>query len=555
MPIPGRSARAAATLLCLLCALLLTAFPLRAEQVVRVGVYQNSPKVEYPASGPPQGLFVDLIEAIARREGWSLVYVRGTFAEGMSRLSAGEIDLMPDVALTTGRERLYAFHHEPVLASWNQVYARRGSGIRSLLDLNGARVAVLAGSTQQDFFLEMVQGYSVKVDLVSQPDYATAFAAVAAGQADAVVTNPHYGARHAAQAGLEDTAIIFNPTSLYFAAPKAAHSDLLAAIDRNLVAFRQDPNSPYYASLRRWTGQAQATALPAWLKWAVLGAVGLLSAALLWAVTLRRTAARLSASEQRQRELAAELGQVLTRLQARTADLQLANDELQTFSYSVSHDLRAPLATISGFSSKVLSLNEDRLDARSVSMLTRVVAASRRMAELIDDLLALAQVSRQDMVPAEVDLSALAAQVVDDLRQAEPERQVEVSIDPGMRLHADRSLVRIALENLIGNAWKFTSRTATPRIEVSLVEHEQGRACRVRDNGAGFDMHYAQKLFAPFERLHNESEFAGSGIGLSIVQRVVARHGGRVWAHGQPGAGASFYFSLPGARGAPGELA
>jgi signal transduction histidine kinase len=545
MRMPSPPARA----LALLCLLLLAATAPQAGSVVRVGVYQNSPKVDYQGEAPPQGIFVDVIEEIARREDWSLEYVRGTFSQGMARLDSGAIDLMPDVALTTARERQYAFHHVPVLSSWNQVYARRGSGIRSLLDLNGARVAVLEGSTQQDFFLEMVRGYSVKVSLLPQPDYATAFAAVGAGRADAVVTNPHYGALHAAKAGLEDTAIIFKPTGLYFAAAKTAPPALLAAIDRDLLAFKQDPRSPYYRSLERWTGTTQTPLLPAWLKWAVLAAAVLLAAALIWAVTLRRTAARLRASEQRQRDQAAELGQVLTRLQTRTADLQLANEELQTFSYSVSHDLRGPLATIAGFTSKVLMMNEGQLDARSQTMIKRVLAAARRMEELIDDLLALAQVSRQEMAPAAVDLSALAAQIVDDLRQGQPEREVEVVIEPGMVLHADRSLVRIALENLIGNAWKFTARTAQPRLEVSLAEHEDGPVCRVRDNGAGFDMQYAQKLFAPFERLHNEAEFKGSGIGLSIVQRVVARHGGRVWAHGQPGAGAEFYFSLP--RAAP----
>lgn len=525
--------------------LLLVVSPLGAQTQVRVGLYQNSPKVDYTANGVPQGIFVDILEAIARREGWSLQYVPGTFAQGMARLAAGEIDLMPDVALTAGREKAYAFHDEPVLSSWNQVYARRGSGIRSLLDLNGKQVAVLAGSTQQDFFLQMADDFSVKVKLVTLPDYPAAFAAVAAGSADAVVTNPYFGVRHAAHVGLEDTAIIFKPSGLYFAARGSGDPDLLATIDRNLRALKNDPSSVYYGSMRQWTGHAPASVVPPWLKWGLLGAALLLAASLLWAATLRRTAARLRASEQRQRELAAEVGQVLGRLQARTADLQRANDELQTFSYSVSHDLRAPLATIAGFSGKLLVLNESRLDAGSLAMLRRVLAAARRMGELIDDLLALSQVSQQEIQLQDIDLSALATEIVDDLRQAQPERQVEVSIAPGMLLHGDPSLVRIALENLIGNAWKFTSGTGAARIEIGMDGHEGVPACCVRDNGAGFDMHYADKLFAPFQRLHSEAQFAGSGIGLSIVQRIVARHGGRVWALSRPGEGAAFFFSLP----------
>lgn len=294
----------------LLC-LWLLAGPALSAQPVRVGVYQNSPKVDYSAAGKPEGIFVDLIEAIAREENWQLQYVPGTFSEGMARLAAGEIDLMPDVALTTDREGLYAFHREPVLSSWNQVYARRGSGIRSLVDLDGRRVAVLEGSMQQDYVRQTLSAFAMSAQLVPLPDFAAAFRAVAEGRADAVVTNRFYGARHAAASDLEDTAIIFNPSRLYFASPKASNRALLDAIDKHLRAFKADSSSVYYRSVTRWTAGDLRAALPAWLKWAVPAAAVLLLASLAWTVTLRRTARRLQESERRQRELATELGRIL----------------------------------------------------------------------------------------------------------------------------------------------------------------------------------------------------------------------------------------------------
>ena len=306
-----RTRRWRSGLYCLLCLIgLMLAQPVFAEQRVRVGVYQNAPKIDWPSGGKPEGIFIDLIEAIALQEGWTLEYVPGTFSEGLERLSTGQIDLMPDVALTAERERLFAFHSEPVLSSWSQVYAPYGSGIRGLLDLDGKRVAVLEGSMQQDFFRQMIKGFSLKVTLLALPDFAEAFRAVADGQADAVVTNRFYSVRRGAVQGLEDTGIVFNPSSLYFAAPRNGDGALLAAVDRNLLAFKQDPSSVYFRSLRRWATAEPGPVFPYWLKWGVPAAAVLLLGSVAWSVTLRRTAAKLRESESRQRELASELGRV-----------------------------------------------------------------------------------------------------------------------------------------------------------------------------------------------------------------------------------------------------
>lgn len=231
-------------------------------------------------------------------------------------------------------------------------------------------------------------------------------------------------------------------------------------------------------------------------------------------------------------------------LEQSNAHLLAANYELEAFSYSVSHDLRAPLRSIAGFGNILLRDYAPRLDARGMDCIRRMTAATERMSQLIDDLLNLSRVSRADFKRQSADLSAVAAAVIQDLRAAEPGRTVQVKIQPRMRASADPRLVRIALNNLLGNAWKFTRNNPDAFIEFSMNSRDGESVYSVRDNGAGFDMDYAENLFTPFQRLHQATEFPGTGIGLAIVQRIIHRHGGRIWAEGKPGEGAAFHFTL-----------
>ena len=232
------------------------------------------------------------------------------------------------------------------------------------------------------------------------------------------------------------------------------------------------------------------------------------------------------------------------RVIARTAELAAANQELEAFSYSVSHDLRAPLRSINGFGKLLQLKNAAQLDAGGRGFLQRILRAGERMGELIDDLLSLSRISRAEMRCVAVDLSALACEVAADLGGARPERRVAVTIAPDLTVNADRGLARILLENLLGNAWKYSFHAAHPHIEIGQVERNGQIQYFVRDNGAGFDMAYANKLFGVFQRLHSQSEFPGTGIGLATVKRIVHRHGGEVWAEGKVNEGATFYFTL-----------
>jgi PAS domain S-box-containing protein len=231
-------------------------------------------------------------------------------------------------------------------------------------------------------------------------------------------------------------------------------------------------------------------------------------------------------------------------LERRTSELETVNKELETFAYSVSHDLRAPLRAIDGFSLAVLETSAGKLDAESTEDLQRVRAACQRMGNLINDLLGLSRVARAEMRLTSVNLSELAQQILAELQKANSARQIELSIAPTLTANADAALIRIALENLLSNAWKFTGKRSVARIEFGAAEQNGLQSYFVRDNGAGFDMAQAGKLFAPFQRLHPPSEFEGTGIGLATVQRIIRRHGGRVWAEAAVEKGATFYFTL-----------
>ena len=250
----------------------------------------------------------------------------------------------------------------------------------------------------------------------------------------------------------------------------------------------------------------------------------------------------LSEAEAGIRTLNAELE---VRVARRTAELERVNKNLEAFTYSVAHDLRTPLRALSGFSAALVEDYGDRLDEAGRGYAGSIMAASERMATLIDDLLVLSRVSRAGMNLEPVDLSAEAAVIAGELRSGDPGRVVRFVIEDGIRVIADRSLIRTVLQNLLENAWKFTAQRDGAVVEFARAAPEKGMVCCcVRDNGAGFDPAYAAKLFQPFERLHDAAEFAGTGIGLASVARIIERHGGRAWADGAVGQGASIYFTL-----------
>lgn len=267
-----------------------------------------------------------------------------------------------------------------------------------------------------------------------------------------------------------------------------------------------------------------------------------------------RTTALSSEIEQR-RQAEAEQRTLAESLRIRSTELELANKELEAFSYSVSHDLRAPLRSIDGFSSALADDYCDRIDATGLDYIKRVRSATKRMGELIDDMLKLSHISRTHINLSRIDISALARQIADELSGLDPKRDVKFEITPSLSVNADPGLMRIVMTNLLNNAYKFTAKVPNALIDFGQIPDDKDDIFFVRDNGAGFDMAYVDKLFAPFQRLHRVEDFAGTGIGLATIARIISRHSGRVWAEAEPGEGASFYFALPSPAGAlPSEL-
>jgi len=241
----------------------------------------------------------------------------------------------------------------------------------------------------------------------------------------------------------------------------------------------------------------------------------------------------------------AQREQVEQALRVQRHTLEVANSELETFSYSVSHDLRAPLRAIDGFAQMLDDDYGERLDGEGKRYVQRVRKGAQRMGILIDELLELARVSRVGLKPTTVDLSAMAHEVVADLAAAEPGREVAVNVSPGLAAWGDAQLLHVVLANLLGNAWKYTRHASAAQIDFATAREHGDSVFYVRDNGAGFDMKHAGQLFRAFHRLHTEHEFEGTGIGLATVDRIIRRHGGRIWGEGAPGGGATFRFTLP----------
>ena len=542
-----------------------------AEPAVRVGIYQNSPKVALSGSGTPEGIFVDLIEAIAAAEGWTLEYVPGTWAEGLDRLAAGELDLMPDVALTREREDLYAFTREPALSDWFQIYARRGSGIRSVPDLDGKRVSLLERSIQQSSFEKLVAGFDLDISLRPFPDYDAAFAAVADGAADAVIANRFYGETHLRENQLENTAIIFNPTRLYFAAPRAGAPDRLDAIDRHLLEMKRDSSSIYYRSLQRWTSEEVGFHLAPWIKGAGIAAAAFLLLSLLWSFALKHQVAlrtrELKLRNEENARLYAELrrhaDELEKRVAERTEELILANGALleakeaaesadrikSAFLATMSHELRTPLNSIIGFTGILQQELAGPLNAEQRKQLGIVRDSARHLLALINDVLDLSKIEagQLEVNRAPFDLRASIEKVAGIVKPLAEKKGLALRVRLAPEIGAgatDSRRVEQILLNLLQNAIKFTERG-----EVVLAAESAGGAIRlsVADTGIGIRPEDMDQLFLPFRQIDSglARQHEGTGLGLAICRRLAELLGGAIRAESTWGQGSVFTLTLP----------
>lgn len=652
-----------------LVATLTTAAVLAAPRQVRVGVYDNPPKIQAGPQGQPSGILGDLLVEVGRQEQWTIEPVACEWEQCLRLLETGAIDVLPDMAYNEERAQRFDFHRTPALPSWSQLYRRPDVTLESVLDLNHKRVAVLEGSVQQRHLKGLLTSFDLKAELLPVRTYEEAFALVASGQADAVAANRYSGDQAAGDYGLEATTLVFLPSKLFYATGKGQGADLLAAIDARLEAWQSDAHSFYFQTLARWGQQGTQTRVPVAFWWGLAAVVGLLVTALGFLALLRREVARqtraLRESEERLRlalaaasqglydldirsgkaevspEYATMLGhdpQTFTltfsswleqlhpddrpavsrtfddyvagrradyrvefrqrtrdgrwkwilsigkiqaydgngrplrmlgthtdidavkaaqaallelnatlesRVSARTAELTAANQELDSFVYAVSHDLRAPLRAMIGFSGVLEEDLGPALPPEAKGHLNHIVQAGRKMSALVEGLLTLSRSARGDLQRHRVDVSALARARLSELAAAERARPVAVSVEDGLVFQGDERLLASVVDNLLDNAWKYTCTTTQASIRVQACQEAGYSGFSVIDNGAGFDMAYTARLFKAFQRLHRQDEFPGIGIGLATVQRIVQRHGGHVTATGEPGKGAVFSVWLP----------
>ena len=554
------SVRAAITVVVLAALALVLALPCAVEaadtttpvspRTVRVGLYQNAPKIFTADSGTPSGIFADIIESIAKAEGWTLQWVPGTFAEGLTRLERGEIDLMPDVAYTAERESVLAFHNVSVLSSWSQVYARHSSGIESLLSLDGLRVAVLAGSIQEQTFARLAAGFGIDVELVSVPDFDTMFTMVGTREVDAAITNRFYGMLHARKAGLEDTAIVFDPTELFFAASPGDPRGLLPTIDTHLVEMKSNPDSVYYASLRKWTSEPVGVGLPRWVPTlAITLGVALLTSLiagfiLRHQVRVRTEELRLANQEMEQRiiERTAELADATTRAQE-------ADHLKSAFLATMSHELRTPLNSIIGFTGIMLQGLAGPLNEEQTKQMTMVQKSARHLLALINDVLDISKIEAGELVlsPSTFDLGSAVDKVIKIVSPLADSKGIELRTelpDDFGKVTTDQRRLEQVILNLLTNAVKFTERG-----EVIVTGRVEDGDCElsITDTGIGMEPEELQYIFQPFRQVDSSltRKHEGTGLGLSICRRILETMGGSIAVKSSPGSGSTFTIRFP----------
>ncbi len=653
--------------------------PARADREVRVGTWSYPPQVSQDAEGRPEGIFVDIVEAVGARHGWRIKYVFGTWEDTLARLESGEIDLGLGVGQVAMRRAQFTLNREPVVSDWGQIFTREDGRVETVLDLEGRIVTGWKDDRTFRSLRHLARTFGVDARYVATNSMDENFAMVADGRADAVVELRVPGRAAAQKHGLVASPVIFSPITFGFATRKGDDADLIAALDAFIAEGKDVPGSEYDQIMEKWLGTPQdaTTSIPTGVVVALVGTGVLAALFVVWSLLLRHQVDRRTHALRAERDMVtslmetspvgialvgtdghvrlanaraeelfgmprtdaadgrvpsveeafsqdphagptaeqafsplvahaavvmetrspvsgvqltvaradgdpvrlsvnaapvyAEGGELTGALTAiedvtareraldeleryreqleelvgqRTAALEAANEQLESFSYSVSHDLRAPLRALDGFSYALLEDAGAQLDEASLGYLNRIRKASQHMAELIDALLKLSRAGRADLELTPVSLTDLAERAAAELSATDPGRDVEWSIAPDLIASADQALAEVVVDNLLSNAWKFSAVRSPAHIEVGATETEEGRVFFVRDDGVGFDPRYGDKLFRPFERLHAREDFPGTGIGLATVRRVLSRHGGRCWAEGAPGQGATVFFTF-----------
>ncbi len=525
---------------------------------VRVGVEDNLPLQSISYSSQPEGLVLDVLRYIAGEEDWQLEFVSCEWARCLEMLENGEIDLLGGIAYSETRAQRFDFSSEALITNWGMVCVDPISKIDSILDLQDRSIAMLPDDIYTLAFQDLMHSFGIDFTEIQADTYAEALAAIQAGTADAGVVSRLFATQNAGDYDVIPSTIIFNPIEIRYAATKGRHSELLQTIDSNLIALKENPSSYYYQALSKWFGGAYHE-VPSWVGWLLSFTGWAIIVFLIAMFSLRRqvqarTAELAEGYQQLQVEFAerrkAELAlrdlneQLEQRVKERTAQLENVNKELEAFAYSVSHDLRSPVRAIEAYSDIILSEYSADLSEEARFYQERVRANAMEMDHLIEALLVFSRLNRQALTKELVDPAAIAQQVVSDQAHEIQNKKTAIRVEPMPLCSADLILLKQVYANLISNAIKFSQEKPEPKIVVGCKQELNEIVYFVQDNGVGFDMEIKDRLFEAFKRLHAADEYEGHGIGLAMVQRIVQRHGGRIWADSVQGEGATFYFTL-----------
>lgn len=533
-------------------------------KTVLVGVYENEPKIFTARDGTPSGICIDVIEYIARREGWKIRYVGGTWSEGLARLARGEIDVMPDVAYTAERGRLFGFHAVPVLFSWSQVYAGKGNRIQSILDLDKKKIVVLDGSVQQASFERFISGFGLTITLIKAPDYKTMFETVARGDAHAAVTNRFFGLLYAGKYGLDDTAVLFDPSNIFFAVTVNDPRQLLASIDKHLSELKKDPQSVYYKSLKRWTSEEVKFKFPAWLRIFGLIVAVALPASIVLTVILKY---QVNARTMELKTINLEMEQ---RIIDRTRELAVAMERAEAadriksaFLATMSHELRTPLNSIIGFTGVILQGLAGPLNEEQKKQLGMVKNSARHLLSLINDVLDISKIEAGQLgINAEpFDLRASIEKVSSSIMPAAVKKGLGLYVSIGGEIGeavCDCRRVEQVILNLLSNAVKYTERGSVslsadiitdylPRSEDSMSKPVPAARITITDTGIGMRPDEIKDIFQPFRQIDTglSRKNEGTGLGLAICRRLADLMYGEVTVESEWGHGSVFTFIFP----------
>jgi len=510
---------------------------------VRVGIYENSPKIFTDEEGNPSGFWPDIIEYIGSEEGWQVEYVHGTWTECLSRLENNEIDMMPDVAYTEERSALYAFSNETVYVSWSRVYARKGVDIGSILDLEGKNVAVLRGSVNvegPEGIKKLVSAFHVSCTFIETDSYDSVLELTDSGDADAGVVSKDFGYLHEGRFDLVRTAILFQPSSLYFAFPRDSGLTpyLGERVDHHVKELKGDEDSVYYQSLEHWLGVKpvgeDVVVVPRWMIWTLIGVVLLVFLLAAGGFVL------MSQVKARTRQLKVE-----TTERKKYEEMDKLKSDLLSM---VSHELRTPLATIKGYSAMLVDYDDRLGNDEKIESLMSIDKATDRLVKLVDQLL---DMSRMDagLLKLEKDLvdpAMLIEQTLSEAKLRTPDYHLEADMAAGLPLvRMDGNRIRQVLDNLIDNAIKHAPDGKV--MTVSARCHERDLVFSVTDHGPGIPEHELETIFDRMYRIEQRPgpPVPGLGLGLSICKGLVEAHGGRIWAESILGQGSRFLFTIP----------